>query len=101
MPRITPLLSLAAVAAAALVLSACGGGSSYGGSSGKSSSASTGGGTSAAATLKTASTKVGTVVVDGSGRTLYLFEKDGRAKSACSGACAQNWPPFTATSAPK
>ena len=28
------------------------------------------------------------------GRTLYLFEKDTRGRSACSGACATYWPPL-------
>src|SRR5205814_8649755 len=32
--------------------------------------------------------------VNGSGRTLYLFEKDKRGKSACSAACAMYWPPL-------
>ena len=36
------------------------------------------------------------VLVDGSGRTLYLFEKDQGARSSCSGACADAWPPLVA-----
>src|SRR5215212_10075710 len=38
-------------------------------------------------------TKLGKVLVNGSGVTLYLFEKDAKGKSACSGACAKAWPP--------
>ena len=30
----------------------------------------------------------------GSGRTLYLFEKDKRGHSACSGTCTTYWPPL-------
>jgi predicted lipoprotein with Yx(FWY)xxD motif len=47
-----------------------------------------------AGTVKTRSTDLGTIVTDGKGRTLYLFEKDRAGKSACSGACAANWPPL-------
>lgn len=51
--------------------------------------------------VRTADTSLGTVVVDGSGRTLYLFAKDTGPKSTCSSSCAVNWPPFTASSTPK
>jgi predicted lipoprotein with Yx(FWY)xxD motif len=47
----------------------------------------------AAATIETAKNKLGTILVDSQGRTLYLFEKDGPNHSACSGACAKFWPP--------
>jgi predicted lipoprotein with Yx(FWY)xxD motif len=43
--------------------------------------------------------KLGTVVVDGQGFTLYRFDKD-TAKppvSNCAGECAQKWPPVLAT----
>lgn len=46
------------------------------------------------ATVKVRTTKLGKVLVTSSGATLYLFEKDKRGKSACSGACAGNWPPL-------
>ena len=39
-------------------------------------------------------TKLGPVLVDARGRTLYLFEKDRRGKSACGPACAKFWPPL-------
>ena len=39
-------------------------------------------------------TPLGKVLVDGRGRTLYLFEKDKRGTSACYGACAAYWPPL-------
>ncbi len=50
--------------------------------------------TSARTTVSTAKTGLGTVVADARGRTLYLFEKDTRRHSACSGACAVYWPPL-------
>ena len=59
--------------------------------------ASTAGG---AASVGTAKTSLGTVVVDGSGHTLYLFAKDTGPKSTCSGSCAAAWPPFTAAAKP-
>jgi predicted lipoprotein with Yx(FWY)xxD motif len=39
-------------------------------------------------------TSVGNVLVDARGRTLYLFAKDKRGRSACNGACATYWPPL-------
>jgi predicted lipoprotein with Yx(FWY)xxD motif len=42
--------------------------------------------------------KSGGVLVDASGMTVYTFDKDtaDSGKSACSGSCAQNWPPVMA-----
>lgn len=34
------------------------------------------------------------ILVDSSGRTLYLFEKDAGGKSLCTGGCASAWPPL-------
>ena len=38
------------------------------------------------------------VLTDGSGMTLYVFDRDvaGEGKSACNGPCAVNWPPLAA-----
>ena len=49
---------------------------------------------SRATTVSTAKTHLGKVIVNGRGLTLYLFEKDRRGKSMCSGACATYWPPL-------
>jgi predicted lipoprotein with Yx(FWY)xxD motif len=38
--------------------------------------------------------ELGTILVDGSGMTLYLFEKDKAGMSNCVGACAAAWPPL-------
>lgn len=46
------------------------------------------------ATLATAKSSLGRILVDAQGRTLYLFEKDRRGRSACSGTCASYWPPL-------
>jgi predicted lipoprotein with Yx(FWY)xxD motif len=53
------------------------------------------------ATVKTRHGKLGTYLVDGKGRTLYLFRKDKTSKSTCNGDCAQNWPPLLTTDKPK
>ena len=53
------------------------------------------------ATVKTGTSALGRIVVDGQSHTLYLFQKDKAGKSACSGACAQNWPPLLTKGTPK
>jgi predicted lipoprotein with Yx(FWY)xxD motif len=58
----------------------------------------TGAGTSAT-TVAVENSKLGQILVGGSGRTLYLFEADQGTMSTCNGACAQAWPPLT-TSGP-
>ena len=45
-------------------------------------------------TIEVRSTPLGKILVDSQGRTLYLFKKDSRGKSACSGECAKFWPPL-------
>src|SRR4051794_32894321 len=55
----------------------------------------------ATARVSSGSTSMGSVLVDGHGRSLYMFAPDTRKKSACSGACVQNWPPLTTTRDPK
>ena len=52
------------------------------------------------AVVSTASTSLGRVIVNSSGRTLYLFEKDRNGKSACSGQCAVFWPPLIVNGKP-
>ncbi len=50
---------------------------------------------SSSSQIKTASTSVGTVLVNSQGRTLYWFAIDTPAKSNCTGTCATYWPPVT------
>lgn len=52
-------------------------------------------------TVRSATSSLGRIVVDAGGRTLYAFGKDSRNHSACSGACAANWPPLLATGKPR
>jgi predicted lipoprotein with Yx(FWY)xxD motif len=47
--------------------------------------------------ITTAKSSAGTVLVDGTGRAVYLWVKDTGDMSNCSGACAGAWPPVTTT----
>jgi predicted lipoprotein with Yx(FWY)xxD motif len=96
------LIVAAALTACVFGVAACG--------SGSSGSASSGGGVysqgaaaqtaPAAMTVKVLTTKLGRILTDGNGRTLYLFEKDKGAASTCNGACASIWPPAAAATGP-
>jgi predicted lipoprotein with Yx(FWY)xxD motif len=99
----TRLFSFAALAVvSALVLAACGG-TSYGGGSSSSApkSAPAPAASASAASIATKTSSLGTFLVDGTGRTLYLWDADKGAMSTCSGECAQDWPPLTTKGAPK
>ena len=48
----------------------------------------------ARATVATASTSLGTVLVDGAGKTLYTWDRDTGPTSTCVGSCASTWPPL-------
>ena len=39
--------------------------------------------------------KVGDVVVDAQGRTLYRFTAEAQGRPVCTGSCAKTWPPAT------
>jgi predicted lipoprotein with Yx(FWY)xxD motif len=61
-----------------------------------SASAATSSGSNLDAALRaTTNSTLGPIVVDGSGRTLYRFDKDSASPPAsnCEGSCAQLWPP--------
>jgi predicted lipoprotein with Yx(FWY)xxD motif len=85
----------------AVVIAGCGGASPAG-------TATTGGGYATAKpapdpvgqTVATRHTSLGDVLVDGKGRTLYLFEKDKSPASTCYGACASVWPPLPGSATP-
>lgn len=52
-------------------------------------------------TLRVAGTRLGKVIVNSSGRTVYLFAADKGTTSVCYGSCAQYWPPVLTTGAPQ
>jgi predicted lipoprotein with Yx(FWY)xxD motif len=49
------------------------------------------------AAVRVAHSSLGQILVNSTGRTLYLFKADTGHRSACSGACATAWPPLLAT----
>jgi predicted lipoprotein with Yx(FWY)xxD motif len=56
----------------------------------------------AAATIAVASNaKLGQILVDGKGMTVYLFLADTGKASTCYTSCAQFWPPVLTTGAPQ
>ncbi len=58
------------------------------------------GATSTSGTVSLRVTKLGKVLVDSRGHTLYLFRKDRNDKSSCTGPCAQFWPPVLVSGKP-
>jgi predicted lipoprotein with Yx(FWY)xxD motif len=97
----------AAFATVAVIATAAGCGGSSGdatsgaAASGGSSAAQRPASTSGPVTVKTATGPLGTFLVDGQGRTLYLWGADKGSHSTCDGACAEAWPPLTTTGAAK
>jgi predicted lipoprotein with Yx(FWY)xxD motif len=100
-----------AVAGTALLVAACGsyGSSAYGSSTSPSSNgrypgvASAHAGTpepSTTTTIALRNSAFGPILVDGSGRTLYLFEADRTNVSTCYGDCVSVWPPLIANGTP-
>jgi predicted lipoprotein with Yx(FWY)xxD motif len=90
------LLLSAVLPVSALVVAGCGGSGGLYGS--KKTATTPPARHSAVVGLRT--TSLGRVLVDGSGRTLYLFEKDKGPRSTCAGACASAWPPVTTSTPP-
>ena len=90
---ITVLASVAVIPLIALAVAACGGGSAATAATPNASS-----GTSA--TIGVAVGGLGSILVNASGRTLYLFKADSGTMSACTGACATAWPPLLAKGTP-
>src|SRR3954463_12085765 len=87
----TSLPLLGALPFAVLALAGCGGGASQ-------ALPTTNDGRPAS--VGVASTGLGDVLVDRQGRTLYLFGRDSGTTSACTGACAVNWPPLRVSGNP-
>jgi predicted lipoprotein with Yx(FWY)xxD motif len=88
----------ALLAALAVALAACGGDED--GASGAAAPAApetTAAQEASGATVAVASSRLGEILVDAEGRTLYAFTKDKGDQSACSGECATNWPALTGT----
>ena len=50
-----------------------------------------------AATVMVADSALGQILVDGEGRTLYMFKPDSAGEPTCYDDCEANWPPLTVT----
>ena len=101
-PLAAALLAAAACGSSASSSSAASGGaaaSSSGNGYGSGTSSSAPAAAGAAAVIGTRTGSAGAFLVNGSGRTVYMFAKDSTNQSACSGACASAWPPVTTTGA--
>lgn len=57
--------------------------------------------TAAATVQAVTNTGLGAILADGSGRTVYLFTRDEKNKSNCTGPCLTTWPPLKVSGAPK
>ncbi len=96
------VLTVVVAALATPLLAGCGSSSSSSGSSTSAAGGSTTTSRMSAATVKTASVGgLGTILVDGQGRTIYLFERDRGSTSTCTGACIANWPAVTTHGTPQ
>jgi predicted lipoprotein with Yx(FWY)xxD motif len=51
--------------------------------------------------VRVARTKLGPILVNGEGHTLYLFLKDRHGRSSCYGGCARVWPPAIVSGTPR
>ena len=96
--------SVLAVGVSAIVLLAgCGSGSS-GSESGSTAAPAKGSGAPAAlvgpVAVAQATGPLGVYLVDGAGRTLYLFEADTGGVPSCIDACTTTWPPMIAAATP-
>jgi predicted lipoprotein with Yx(FWY)xxD motif len=90
--------TVGAVGLLSLVLAACGSSPAHPSASPNSSTSAA---SSTGATVDTStSARYGTILVTGSGMTLYMLTGDSPTKSICNGACTAIWPPLTTTGAP-
>jgi predicted lipoprotein with Yx(FWY)xxD motif len=103
--RTTYALALLAVVGA-VVIAGCGGGSSSSSSEststgGESTSATTSSGGGGTGTISGGEVSgLGTVLVDSSGLTVYMFTADEGTTSVCYGGCEAAWPPVVASGKP-
>jgi predicted lipoprotein with Yx(FWY)xxD motif len=92
---------VAGVAAAMLLAAACSGGGSSPGGYGAAPAPATTAGNAMGAVVDLRTTSLGKTLVDGQGRTLYLFEADTAGRSNCQGPCTSAWPPYLSNGAPQ
>jgi predicted lipoprotein with Yx(FWY)xxD motif len=98
------VLAISTAALTALIATGCGGGggNNYANATSVSAGANDGAqASSASGTVGVGSTKLGRILVDSQGRSLYLFQKDVGTASTCYGACASAWPPLRVSGSAK
>ena len=99
------ILATSSVAAVALLTAGCGGGSGYQATNSPPTSAAApppSAATTPPTTIALGNSKLGQILVDSQGRTLYLFEADKSTTSTCTSAgCLAEWPPLIAGGAPQ
>jgi predicted lipoprotein with Yx(FWY)xxD motif len=93
-------LLLTAAIASVLLAAACGGTSPTTAASSPSPSSASSPATTGT-TIAVATSKLGQIVVDGKGMTVYLFVVDTGTTSSCYTSCAALWPPVLTTGAPQ
>jgi predicted lipoprotein with Yx(FWY)xxD motif len=92
----------AGLAALALIAAACtAGGSASSGAGAYGAGPAPSATPPAAAVVDLRGSRLGQILVDGQGRSLYLFEADRMGRSSCNAACASAWPPYLSNGAPK
>ena len=101
----TFIVSAAVIPLAGLAVAACGGGAAATAAQPPAASTTTTMTTPTRAPTRTAAVRVaksslGSILVNSTGRTLYLFKADSGTTSACTGACATAWPPLLAKGKP-
>jgi predicted lipoprotein with Yx(FWY)xxD motif len=94
------LLAGAALPVSAIVVAAFGSGASAATAPAQATNARPATAAAAKRTVDVRRTGLGRILVDSRGRSLYLFKKDAKRKSRCSGACATFWPPLLVSGKP-
>jgi predicted lipoprotein with Yx(FWY)xxD motif len=100
MQRLRTVSLAAVIAATGVVAAACGSGGSGYGEPASRPPTSAPPPTGTTTTVTVTGSPLGQLLVDGSGRTLYLFKADKSTISTCYDACADAWPPLLTTAAP-
>jgi len=102
--RRTPVpVRLGAAIGVALFAAACSSGTSSSSSTPAATATSAGAAaasassTGSAAVISTKSSSGGAFLTNGSGRAVYMWVKDAKDQSMCTGSCASTWPPVTTT----
>jgi predicted lipoprotein with Yx(FWY)xxD motif len=97
MKRLIPVALVSMAAIAAIVVTGCGSSSTKAATAASPSASSS---SASGTVIKTRTSSIGKFLVDGQGRTLYMFEADKPDMSNCSGGCSSIWPALTAKGKP-